>query len=63
MPPEFLAAFGNWDREPLAVGLRRQRHWAVSLGATEDPFDAAFADLPATLMKRSGILARQLAAH
>lgn len=34
-----------------AVGLRLLRHWAVSLGAAADLFDAAFAERPATLIK------------
>lgn len=50
-PPGFRAAFEDWDAALSAVGLRLLRHWAVSLGAAEDTFDAAFADRPATLMK------------
>jgi isopenicillin N synthase-like dioxygenase len=50
-PSGFRAAFNEWDTALSAVGLRLLRHWAVSLGATEDTFDAAFADRPATLIK------------
>ena len=50
-PPGFREAFERWDAALSEVGLRLLRHWAVSLGADEDVFDAAFADLPATLIK------------
>jgi isopenicillin N synthase-like dioxygenase len=50
-PVGFRAAFENWDAALSAVGLKLLRHWAVSLGAAEHTFDAAFADLPATLIK------------
>jgi isopenicillin N synthase-like dioxygenase len=50
-PLAFRAAFEEWDAALSGVGLRLLRHWAVSLGAHEDVFDAAFADLPATLIK------------
>lgn len=50
-PAGFRAAFENWDASLSRVGLRLLRHWAVSLGAAEDTFDAAFADKPATLIK------------
>jgi isopenicillin N synthase-like dioxygenase len=50
-PDGFRAAFDAWDRALSALGLRLLRHWAVSLGAQEDVFDAAFAELPATLIK------------
>jgi isopenicillin N synthase-like dioxygenase len=50
-PPGFRAAFEKWDEALFDVGLRLLRHWAVSLGAAEDTFDGAFADLPATLIK------------
>ncbi|MBY6684773.1 isopenicillin N synthase family oxygenase [Rhodococcus sp. BP-149] len=49
--PELRATFEIWDRALSEVGLRLLRHWAVSLGASESIFDAAFADLPATLIK------------
>jgi isopenicillin N synthase-like dioxygenase len=50
-PDGFRAAFDAWDRALSALGLRLLRHWAVSLGAQEDVFDAAIAELPATLIK------------
>ncbi|MBJ7291628.1 2-oxoglutarate and iron-dependent oxygenase domain-containing protein [Williamsia sp.] len=50
-PPRFRRAFERWSDDLAEVGLRLLRHWAVSLGAPEDYFDAAFADAPATLMK------------
>ncbi len=50
-PPGFRAAFEAWDASLSALGLRLLRHWAASLGAAEDTFDAAFADRPATLIK------------
>jgi isopenicillin N synthase-like dioxygenase len=50
-PDGFRAAFDAWDHALSALGLRLLRHWAVSLGAQEDVFDAAFAELPATLIK------------
>ena len=50
-PSAFRDAFERWDAALSGVGLRLLRHWAVSLGADEDVFDGAFADLPATLIK------------
>ena len=50
-PPGFRPAFERWSDDLADVGLRLLRHWAVSLGAPEDHFDAAFAEAPATLMK------------
>lgn len=50
-PASFRTAFEEWDASLSKVGLRLLRHWAVSLGASEDLFDDAFADLPATLIK------------
>lgn len=50
-PSGFRSAFESWDEALSAVGLRLLRHWAVSLGAAADLFDAAFAELPATLIK------------
>lgn len=50
-PAGFRAAFEDWDAALSAVGIRLLRHWAVSLGARESTFDAAFADRPATLIK------------
>ncbi|MDQ1199933.1 isopenicillin N synthase family oxygenase [Rhodococcus sp. SORGH_AS_0303] len=49
--PELRPAVEAWDAALSDVGLRLLRHWAVSLGAAEDTFDAAFAELPATLIK------------
>lgn len=49
--PALRCAFEQWSEALSGVGLRLLRHWAVSLGAAEDTFDAAFADLPATLIK------------
>jgi isopenicillin N synthase-like dioxygenase len=49
--PELRGAFEQWSDALSDVGLRLLRHWAVSLGAAEDTFDAAFAELPATLVK------------
>jgi isopenicillin N synthase-like dioxygenase len=47
----FRAAFENWDTTLSVVGLRLLRHWAASLGAAEDLFDAAFAAKSGTLIK------------
>lgn len=49
--PALRGAFERWSAALSDVGLRLLRHWAVSLGAAEDVFDAAFADQPATLIK------------
>jgi isopenicillin N synthase-like dioxygenase len=50
-PAGFRAAFESWDTALSQVGLRLLRHWAASLGAADDTFDAAFGQLPATLIK------------
>ncbi|ETA04958.1 2-oxobutyrate oxidase [Gordonia alkanivorans CGMCC 6845] len=50
-PAGFRAAFEEWGTALSEVGLRLLRHWSVSLGAPESFFDAAFAELPATLIK------------
>jgi isopenicillin N synthase-like dioxygenase len=50
-PPGFRGAFETWDAALSAVGLRLLSHWAASLGAAADTFDASFADRPATLIK------------
>jgi isopenicillin N synthase-like dioxygenase len=50
-PVGFREAFAKWDAALSAVGLRLLRHWAMSLGAEESVFDAAFAEAPATLIK------------
>jgi isopenicillin N synthase-like dioxygenase len=49
--PEFRPAFERWSAALAEVGLRLLRHWAVSLGGDEDHFDAAFAGVPAALIK------------
>ncbi|MFT4125428.1 MAG: 2-oxoglutarate and iron-dependent oxygenase domain-containing protein [Gordonia sp. (in: high G+C Gram-positive bacteria)] len=49
--PPFRPVFESWSETLSGVGLRLLRHWAASLGAPENLFDAAFADRPATLMK------------
>ncbi len=50
-PSGFRKAFEEWDTALSDVGLKLLRHWAVSLGAPADTFDASFADRPATLIK------------
>jgi isopenicillin N synthase-like dioxygenase len=50
-PAGFRTAFEEWAATLSDVGIRLLRHWAVSLGAAKDTFDAAFADRPATLIK------------
>jgi len=50
-PHGFREAFEDWAATLSGVGIRLLRHWAVSLGAPEDTFDAAFTDRPATLIK------------
>jgi len=50
-PAGFRTAFEGWAHTLSEVGLRLLRHWAVSLGAAENTFDAAFTDRPATLIK------------
>jgi isopenicillin N synthase-like dioxygenase len=50
-PDGFRGAFERWATAMAGVGLRLLRHWAVSLGAAADTFDAAFEDRPATLIK------------
>lgn len=49
--PALRGAFEGWGDALSAVGVRLLRHWAVSLGAAQDTFDAAFAESPATLIK------------
>jgi isopenicillin N synthase-like dioxygenase len=49
--PALRGAFEQWSDALADVGVRLLRHWAVSLGAAEDTFDAAFAESPATLIK------------
>ncbi|MET9029619.1 2-oxoglutarate and iron-dependent oxygenase domain-containing protein [Nocardia sp. NPDC004168] len=49
--PELREVFEAWSESLSEVGMRLLRQWAVALGASADLFDAAFADLPATLIK------------
>ncbi len=49
--PELPGILTEWDAALSGVGRALLRHWAVALGARPDIFDAAFADVPATLMK------------
>ncbi|MET0702392.1 MAG: 2-oxoglutarate and iron-dependent oxygenase domain-containing protein [Mycobacterium sp.] len=49
--PALRVAFEDWGAALSGVGMRLLRHWAVSLGAGENTFDAAFAESPATLIK------------
>ncbi|MBY6349430.1 isopenicillin N synthase family dioxygenase [Rhodococcoides corynebacterioides] len=48
--PELRPAVEQWDAALSALGARLLRHWAASLGAAEDTFDAMFVQ-PATLIK------------
>jgi isopenicillin N synthase-like dioxygenase len=49
--PELEKVAVEWNERLSAVALRLMRAWAVSLGAPEDAFDAAFADKPYPLTK------------
>ncbi|BAX90610.1 isopenicillin N synthase family dioxygenase [Mycobacterium shigaense] len=49
--PELPAIVAEWDAALSAVARTLLRHWAASLGAAPDVFDAAFAGAPATLIK------------
>jgi isopenicillin N synthase-like dioxygenase len=49
--PELPAIIAEWDAALASVGRELLRHWALSLGGAADVFDAAFADVPATLIK------------
>ncbi|NYD71601.1 isopenicillin N synthase family dioxygenase [Herbiconiux flava] len=49
--PELQEVVGEWYEELNRVSLTLLRAWAVSLGAEEDVFDAAFAERPSTLIK------------
>lgn len=49
--PELRDVITRWHDELNAVALRLMRAWAVSLGADEHVFDAAFAEKPANLIK------------
>ncbi|MGW5521873.1 isopenicillin N synthase family dioxygenase [Gordonia sp. NPDC003950] len=50
-PSRFREVFGSWSDSLSEVGLRLLRQWSLSLGASEDHFDEAFAHAPATLLK------------
>ncbi|SPM33325.1 Isopenicillin N synthase and related dioxygenases [Mycobacterium rhizamassiliense] len=49
--PELPAIVAEWDAALSAVARTLLSHWAASLGAAPDVFDAAFAEAPATLIK------------
>lgn len=49
--PELRDVVARWDECLSAVGQNLLRQWAVSLGASPDVFESAFATEPATLMK------------
>ncbi|MBC7442210.1 MAG: isopenicillin N synthase family oxygenase [Ramlibacter sp.] len=49
--PALQEVMTEWRDELNAVALRLMRAWALSLGADENVFDAAFADKPFTLIK------------
>lgn len=49
--PELRETVSEWYAELSRVALTLLRAWAVSLGAPEDTFDAAFAERPSTLIK------------
>jgi isopenicillin N synthase-like dioxygenase len=49
--PELETTISQWSSELTSLALRLLRTWAVALGAPENVFDAAFADLPFPLIK------------
>ncbi|TFB94563.1 isopenicillin N synthase family oxygenase [Cryobacterium sp. HLT2-28] len=49
--PELREVMTLWREELNTVALRLMRAWALSLGADEHVFDAAFAEKPFTLIK------------
>ncbi len=49
--PELPGIIAEWDAALGAVARSLLRHWAASLGSPADVFDAAFAGVPATLIK------------
>ncbi len=49
--PELKETFDRWNAELSALSLRLLRTWAVSLGASEDVFDEAFAERPFSAIK------------
>lgn len=50
-PANFRAVFEKWEVTLFALGQQLIQHWAVSLGAAQDIFDAAFANQSGTLIK------------
>lgn len=49
--PDLQPTVTRWTTELNALALRLLRTWALALGASEDVFDAAFADHPFSLVK------------
>lgn len=49
--PELPAVIAEWDAALARVGRTLLRHWAAALGNPAEVFDAAFAEVPATLIK------------
>lgn len=49
--PELAGIVARWDAALSSVARTLLGHWAESLGARSDAFAAAFAELPATLIK------------
>lgn len=49
--PELESTITEWSAELSVLALRLLRTWAVALGASDDVFDAAFADHPFPLIK------------
>ncbi|MDQ1571872.1 MAG: hypothetical protein QOF79_2546 [Actinomycetota bacterium] len=49
--PELRDVVARWNEQLNSVALRLLRAWALSLGAPENVFDAAFADHPFSLIK------------
>lgn len=49
--PALPAVIAEWDAELARVGRTLLQHWAVALGSPAEVFDAAFAEVPATLIK------------
>ncbi|BDB40078.1 2-oxobutyrate oxidase [Mycobacterium kiyosense] len=49
--PELPGIVAEWDAALAKVSGHLLRHWAASLGAPAELFDAAFAESPATLIK------------
>jgi isopenicillin N synthase-like dioxygenase len=49
--PALPVVIAEWDAELARVGRTLLQHWAVALGNPAEVFDAAFAEVPATLIK------------